>query len=107
MQLGIRRLGLGRRQVCLGLVDLRLELHLLDLVEQVAGLDVLAFAEQDLVEEALDAGAQVHLVDGLDPADELEGLPDTPGHGRTHADGRLGRRRRGSFLAFVTTSDQQ
>ena len=98
LQLGVGQLGLGNGEISLGLLDRRLELHLLDLVEQVARLDVLALLEQDLFEEALDAGAQLDLVDGLDPADELEGLADAFGHHRPHAD-RRGRdcRRRGGL----------
>ena len=44
LQLGVGQLGLGDSEICLGLVDQRLELRLLDLVEQVARLDVLALA---------------------------------------------------------------
>ena len=78
LQLGVGRFGLGRGEVGLGLLDQRLVLDLLDLIEQVAGLHVLAFAEQDLLEEALDAGAKLDLVDGLDVTDEFEGLARRP-----------------------------
>src|SRR5882757_1498807 len=57
LELGIGQLGLGNREISLGLLDQRLELHLLDLVEQVARLDVLPLFEQDFFKEALDAGA--------------------------------------------------
>ena len=98
LQLGVRRLGFGGGEVCLGLVDLRLKLHLLDLVQQVASLDVLALAERDFFEKALDARPDIHLVDSLDVADELEGLAD-PLHRRgPHPDGGVGRRRGGLFL---------
>src|SRR5260370_21538019 len=79
LELGIGQLGLGNREISLGLLDLRLELHLLDLVEQVARLDVLTLFAQDFFQEALDAGAQLDLVRGLDPANELEGLADAFG----------------------------
>src|ERR1700716_755643 len=74
LALSIDELGFGDGEISLGLLDRRLELRLLDLVEQVARLDVLTLAEQNFFEEALDAGAQLDLVRGLDPADELEGL---------------------------------
>ena len=80
LELGIDELGLGDGEISLGLLDRRLELRLLDLVEQVARLDVLTLLEQDLFQEALDAGAQLDLVRGLDSADELEGLADAFGH---------------------------
>jgi hypothetical protein len=100
LQIGVGYLGLGRGQVCLGLIDLRLELHLLDLVQQVARLDVLALAEQHLFEEALDPRAHLHLVDGLDPSDKFEGSADAPHRRRPHAHRRV-RRRCGGLLRLV------
>ena len=76
LQLGVGLRGLGDQQIALGLVERRLELHLLDLVEQVARLDVLAFGEQHLVEEALDARPHLDLVHRLDAAGELERAAD-------------------------------
>ena len=63
-----RRLGAGDRGV--DVLDLGLVGRLLDHEQQVARLDVLALGEQPLLEEALDPGAQVDLVHGLDPAGE-------------------------------------
>src|SRR5262245_2010830 len=97
LQLRIGELGLGHGEVGLGLVDQCLKLHLLDLVEQVARLDLLSFleflpaVERHLVEKTLDAGADLDFFDGLDAADKLEGLADAL-HGREpHADGGYGR----------------
>ena len=98
LQLRVRRFGFGRGQIGLRLVDLRLELHLLDLIEQVAGLDVLALAERDFFEKALDARAEIDLVDSLDLADEFEGLADPLHRCRPDPDRRARRRRRGLFL---------
>ena len=105
LQVGVGRLGLGRGEVRLRLVDLRLELHLLELVKQLARLDVLTFAEQHLVEKALDASAHVDLVDRLDPPDEFEGLADPLQRCRAYADGR--RRRRGGLLLGVAAGENQ
>ena len=88
LELGVGQLSLGNREISLGLVDQRPELHLLDLVEQVARLDVLTFTEQHFFKETLDAGPYLDLVHGLDPADELEGLADAFGYHRPHADRR-------------------
>ncbi len=105
LKLGVRRLGLCGSDIRLGLVNLCLELHLLDLIEQVTRFDVLAFAKQDLFEEALDARAHVHLTDGLDAPDELEGLAHAPQGRWAHAHGRLCQRRVG-LLGLVTPSQQ-
>jgi hypothetical protein len=56
------------------LIHQRLELNLLDLVEEVAGLDDLTLPEWRLFKEAFDACAKFHLVHGFDVSDELEGL---------------------------------
>src|SRR5229473_5974240 len=104
--MGVGRLGLGRGQVRLGLVDLRLKLHFLDLVEQVARLYILALAEQDFFEEALDARAHLDLVDGLDPPDEFEG-PGHALHGRRPDANGWRRRRCGGRFALLTTAQQR
>ncbi len=99
MQLGIDGGGLGCGQIGLRLVDQRLILVFLDLIEDVARFHVLAFGEQDLFDEALDPGPDLDDADGLDPADELIG-PADPLHGRsTHTHrGRWGRCRSLFFL---------
>ena len=61
----------ARADVRRGLVHLGLERRLLDHVQQVTLLDLLALGEQALLEEALHAGAQVDLVDRDDASDEL------------------------------------
>jgi len=76
LQLRVRGFGFGRGKVRLGLIDLRLELHLFDLVQQVARLEVLSLAEGDFFEKALDPRPDINLVGRLDVTDELEGLAD-------------------------------
>jgi hypothetical protein len=94
LEVGIGRCRLGDHEVCLGLIDQGLELHLFDLIQQVSGLHLLAFAEQDLFEKPLDARANLDLVHRLDVADEFE----RPAHAleRHQPDADRGRRRRRS-----------
>ena len=106
LRLRVGHFGFSRSQIGLGLIDLRLELHLLDLIEQIAGLDVLAFPERDLLQKALDARPHIDLLDGLDPPEELEGLADALHRGRPHADRRVGLRC-GGLLLFVATRNER
>ncbi len=94
LQLRVERRGLGGGDVRLRLIHQRLELHFLDLIQKIAGLDLLALAEQDFFKKPFDPGADIHRVDGLDMPDELEGLADAFQRRRAHADRRHGRRRR-------------
>jgi hypothetical protein len=65
LQRGLRFLEAGLR-----LAHRRVVEALLDDEEEIAFLDVGAFGEQPLLQEAIDAGAQVDLVDRLDAAGE-------------------------------------
>ena len=107
LQLRVGGFGLGRGEVRLRLVHLRLKLHLLDLVQQVAGLHVLAFAERDFFEKTLDARPDIDLVDRLDMPDELKGLADASHRGKPHADGRVCHRRGSLFLLVTTRQERQ
>ena len=98
LQLRVRGFGFGRGKVRLGLIDLRLELHLFDLVQQVARLEVLSLAEGYFFEKALDPRPDINLVGRLDVPDELEGLADALHRREPHADGRIGGRRGSVFL---------
>ena len=108
--------GVGERRLILGLLGLGLvegglERARVDLRQEIAGLDHLAFGEGDLDDLAVDAGADGHRVLGLDlaePVDE-DGIvgPRRRGH---RYDGRLRRagggagRRRGAGLAAKRAS---
>ena len=76
------RLGLG--EIGALLLDRRLVGVLLDPEQQVAGLDDLAFGEEPLLDEALDARDDIDLVDRRDAADEIRGLADLAAHHRHH-----------------------
>ena len=95
----------ARHDAGLGLIDRRLIEAFLDREQQVAFLDVGAFGEQPLLEEAVDAGAQIDLVDRLDPAGEAILRADILLDGLDHGDG--GRRAgRGLRLLAVAASGQ-
>ena len=88
------------QQVALCLLHRRLEGVRLDAIEDVAFLDVRTVLEQDVLEIAGHAGADLNPIDCLDPTDELARLGDRSqcgGHS-PHRDGgrllRLARRRR-------------
>ena len=106
-QLRVELLCLGRGEIGLGLVDARLVLRFLDLIEQVAGFDILAFREEHLLEEALDPRAQLHRIDGFDATDERIGAGDAFHFCRPDADGGRRRRRRGLRLRLVSASGEQ
>ncbi len=106
LQLGVDLLGLRRGEIGRSLVDVSLELDLLDLVQQLALLDVIAFAEQHPLEEALDAGAQLDHLDGLDAADEIIALADPLDRGR-HDPDRGRRRRCRRRLLLAASGDEQ
>ena len=88
------------------LVDGGLVGRLLDDEQQVALLDVLAFVEQALLEEALHTRAQLHLVLRLHAPGEGQGRPDL-----ILGDGDDGNRRRrrlgGGFLAAIVAGCQK
>ena len=107
LRLGVGHFGLCRGQIGLGLVDLSLELHLLDLIEQIAGFDVLALAKRDFFEKALDARPHIDLLNGLDPPDELEGLADALHRCLPHADRRVCCRSGCLLLLIATRQDGQ
>ena len=106
-ELGIQLLSLRGGEIGLGLIQAGLVLRLLDLVEQVAGLDVLPFREQHLLEESLHTCAKLHGVGGLDAADERIGAGDALHFGGPDADGGRRRRRRGLRLRLFSTSCEQ
>src|SRR6185369_16178677 len=85
-----------RRHLRLVLIKLGLEEVLLDREEKVALLDLLAFPEMHLFEEAFDTRQNVDLGYRLDAADELIPLGDRALLQRHDADSR--RRRRGIGL---------
>ena len=107
LDLGVGERGLGRGEIGLRLIGLGLELRLLDGEQQVARLDVLALREIALLEEALDASAQLDLVDRDHAADELEALLHGLARHLDHPDGRGRRCRLCRFLGLVTGSDRR
>jgi len=106
LQFGVGRFRLGRREICLSLFNQCLKLNLLDLVEQLAHLDVLSLAKQHLVKEPLDSRPDVYFVDRFNAADKFEG-PTHAFQGREADPNRGGRRWRGRLFAFITTRRQQ
>ena len=77
--------GIGAGEVGLCLLDLRLEGRAFQTVEHVALRHVAALAEASFLEEAGDAGADVHAVGGFDAADEFDQFRHRPPFGRQHA----------------------
>ena len=93
---GLRGLGLlerrlGRRELCLGLLELDLVRLLLDHQQELALLDVRAIIEMLLLEEPLHAGPDRHIVEGPRRADRID--DDRHGHPPRfhHGDRRSGR----------------
>ena len=81
-------------QLAVGLLGDRLERTGVDHVKQIAGPDDGAVAELDAGHEAADAGANLDLLDRLEPSGEFIPVGDGALHRLRHRDGR----RRGSRL---------
>ncbi len=84
------RLGVG--QLSLRLLGDRLVLPGIDHVEQIAGLDHGAVLELDAGDEARDAGANLHLFDGVEPSGEFIPIRHRALGRLCNSDGRCGRR---------------
>ena len=69
VEIGVGEIGLVLRLLGLGLVERRLERPRIDLDQQIALLDELAFLEGDLDDLAVDAGADQHGVEALHGAE--------------------------------------
>src|SRR3546814_1203493 len=72
LDLGELQRPLGRRDLPPDLADLRLDRGLLEHDQQIAGLDVGPLLEEALLDEALDPGAELDLIDCLDAAIERD-----------------------------------
>ena len=92
--LGQLRLGARVRQLAVGLLGDRLERTGIDHVKQIARLDDGAVAKFDDGDEAADAGANLDLLDRLEPSGEFIPVGDGALDRLRHRDGR----RRGSRL---------
>ena len=93
IEIGVGEIGLVLRLLGLGLVERRLERPRIDLDQRIAFLDELAFLEVDLVDLAVDPGADHHGVEALHGAEagqvdrkvglfdrgDLDGDRDSPG----------------------------
>ena len=90
LELGAVQRRLRARDRGLDVLDLRAVGRLLDHEEEVARLHLLALSEQLLLEEALDTGAQIDLVHGLDPSREAGGRGDVAPLDLEDRDGRGG-----------------
>jgi hypothetical protein len=102
--LGQFGLGAGVRQLAVGLLRHRFERAGVDHVEQIAGFDDGAVAEFDRCHKATDAGANLDLLDRIEPAGEF--IP--VGHGALHRlRNRNGRRRRGRLLRRLVATRRQ
>ena len=102
LQIGVDLRGLRLGEIGVLLVDRRLVGVLLDTKQQVAGLDLLAFGEVALLDEAGDARDDVDLVDCHDAADEaIARVGHLPACHRAYSDGWRWRRalRRGCAAA--------
>ena len=99
--------GLGARigQLAVGLLGDRFERTGIDHVEQIAGLDEGAVAELDAVDEAADAGANLDLLDRLEPAGEF--IPIRDGALHRLRDGDRRRRGRGRLRRLVAAAGQR
>ncbi len=87
----------GSLQIALGLLDVGLEQSLLDAVERIALLDLVAFLEKDLVQITLDPRSDLDAIGRFDAPDEIARLCNRPFLGIDSADrhGRLLLRLRG------------
>ena len=92
LPLGKFHLGARIRELTVGLRGYRLERAGIDEVKQVAGVDEGAVPEFDTVDEAADAGANLNLLDRIEPPGELVPVRDGSLDGLGDGDGRGGGR---------------
>ncbi len=96
IEFALGKLGFGARirKLAVGLLGHRLERTRIDDIEQIAGMNDGAVAEFDAVHEAANAGANLNLLDCLEPPGEFVPVGDGTLGWLRHRDGR----RRGSRL---------
>ncbi len=94
-------LGARVRKLAIGLRGDRLERTCIDQIQEVARLDEGAVAELDVGDEAADAGANLNLLDRIEPARELVPVGDGSLDGLSYGDRRRWRGRSLRCLLFL------
>ena len=103
MLFSVRARGGARvRQLAVCLQGNRLEWARIDDVKQVAGMHDSAVAKLERGDKDADAGADLHLLDRLEPTGELVPIGDGAFHRLRHRD--RGRRRRGLLRRLVAAA---
>ena len=106
VEFSLGKLGLGARigKLSIRLLGHRLEWAGIDHVKQIAGMNDVAVAELDAVHEAADAGANLNLLDCLEPPGEFVPVGDGTLGWLCH---RNGRRRRRCLLRRLVAAPGQ